>query len=55
MYEPPPPFTGTWEQMRSNTIGMVKKQQQQKPGHQKGLLLGPNSPFKSMPLLNLIL
>ena len=25
MYEPPPPFIGTWEQMRSNTIGMVKK------------------------------
>ena len=36
MYEPPPPFIGTWEQMRGITVGMgEKKQQQQQPGHQK--------------------
>ena len=41
-----PPFIGTWQ----NPVGMgVKK----KKG--KGLLLGPNSPFNSIPVLGTIL
>ena len=39
VYQPPPPFIGTWKQMR----GGGKKKRTQKG---KGLLLGPNSPFK---------
>ena len=49
MYEPPPPFIGTWEQARKG--GGKKKKK--KSGD--GLLLGRNSPFKNVPLLNLIL
>ena len=69
MYEPLPPFIGTWEQMRGNTIGMGKKRKKRKKEKEKerkkdktrtskrrqGLLLGANSPFKNVPLLNLIL
>ena len=44
----PPPFLGTWE----NPIGMgVKK----KKSEGKGLLLGKNSPFNSIPILGTIL
>ena len=46
MYDPPPPFVGQWEK---NTVGMGKK----KKG--KGLLLGKNSPFNSIPILGTIL
>ena len=49
MYEPPPPFIGTWEQMH----GGGKKKKRTRTGH--ALLLGKNSPFKNIPLLNLIL
>ena len=52
-YQNPPPFIGTWD----NPIGMgVKKKtlkrKTQKKG--KGLLLGKNSPFNSIPLLGAI-
>ena len=30
MYEPLPPFIGTWEQMRGNTTGMGKKKKKRK-------------------------
>ena len=43
----PPPFNGTWE----NTIGMGEK----KKSKGKGLLLGKNSPFNSIPLIGSIL
>ena len=46
MYQPPP-FIGTWEQARKG--GGKKK----KSGD--GLLLGKNSPFKQVPLLNILL
>ena len=46
MYQPPP-FIGTWEQVRKG--GGKKK----KSG--AGLLLGKNSPFKNVPLLNILL
>ena len=46
VYQPPPPFYGTWEQAGS---GKKKK----KSG--KGLLLGKNSPFNGIPLLGTIL
>ena len=47
----PPPFIGTWE----NPIGMgVKKKAGKKPKG-KGLLLGKNSPFNSIPLIGAIL
>ena len=49
MYQPPPPFIGTWEQARKG--GGKKKQK--KSGD--GLLLGKNSPFKNVPLLNILL
>ena len=45
MYDPPPPFVGQWEK---NTVGMGKKKG-------KGLLLGKNSPFNSIPILGTIL
>ena len=45
IYQPPPPFYGTWE----NFGGGKKK----KSG--EGLLLGKNSPFKGIPLLGSIL
>ena len=51
-----PPFFGTWE----NPIGMgvkpkkkAPKKKTQKKG--EGLLLGKNSPFKNVPLLNILL
>ena len=43
----PPPFYGTWE----NPIGMRVK----KKAKGKGLLLGKNSPFNSIPILGSIL
>ena len=49
MYQPPP-FIGTWEQARK---GDGKKKNQKKSG--AGLLLGKNSPFKNVPLLNILL
>ena len=48
MYEPLPPFIGTWEQMHG-----CRKKKRTRTGH--GLLLGKNSPFKNIPPLNLIL
>ena len=46
----PPPFIGSWE----NPIGMgVKKKRSKSKG--KGLLLGKNSPFNSIPILGTIL
>ena len=50
MYQPPPPFIGTWEQARK---GGGKKKKKKKSGD--GLLLGKNSPFKNVPLLNILL
>ena len=35
MYEPLPPFIGTWEQMRGNTIGMGKKKRKEKKERKK--------------------
>ena len=49
MYQTPP-FIGTWEQARK---GGGKKKNQKKSG--AGLLLGKNSPFKNVPLLNILL
>ena len=46
IYQPPPPFYGTWE----NFGGGKKKK---KSG--KGLLLGKNSPFNGIPLLGTLL
>ena len=47
-----PPFLGTWE----NPIGMgVKKKKAGRPSKGKGLLLGKNSPFNSIPLIGAIL
>ena len=48
MYQP---FIGTWEQVRKG--GGKKKLQKKKSG--AGLLLGKNSPFKNVPLLNILL
>ena len=45
-YHSPPPFLGTWE----NPIGMAGR-----PSKGKGLLLGKNSPFNSIPLIGAIL
>ena len=47
VYQPPPPFFGTWE----NFGGGKKKKK--KSG--KGLLLGKNSPFNGIPLLGTLL
>ena len=52
MYQPPPPFIGTWEQVRK---GGGKKKAPQKKKSGSGLLLGRNSPFKNVPLLNILL
>ena len=47
-----PPFFGTW----GNPIGMgVKKKKPASPSKGKGLLLGKNSPFNSIPILRTIL
>jgi len=47
VYEPPPPFFGTWEQEGAG------KKNKKKSGN--GLLLGKNSPFNGIPLLGTIL
>ena len=50
-----PPFYGNWP---DDTIGMgTKKKAPKKKGQKKGegLLLGRNSPFKNVPLLNILL
>ena len=52
-YQNPPPFIGTWD----NPIGMGVKKKKLKRKTQKkgkGLLLGKNSPFNSIPLLGAI-
>ena len=46
----PPPFMGLWPKTQA---GMGKKKPTKKKG--KGLLLGPNSPFNSIPLVGAIL
>ena len=46
----PPPFMGSWPKTRA---GMGEKKPTKKKG--KGLLLGPNSPFNSIPLVGAIL
>ena len=50
----PPPFLGNWPQ---NTISYGKKKSSNKKKTQKGkgILLGKNSPFKNVPLLNILL
>ena len=45
----PPPFIGSW----NNPIGMGGKKKIPKKG--QGLLLGPNSPLNSIPILGNIL
>ena len=56
-YQPPPPFFGTWEEaqgkMGAGTKGKKKKGKKKKSGN--GLLLGKNSPFNGIPLLEAIL
>ena len=50
-----PPFIGSWP---DQTIGFgTKKKALQKKAQKKGegLLLGQNSPFKNVPLLNILL
>ena len=47
-----PPFIGTWEDMENKgPLGMGVK----KKSKGKGLLLGKNSPFNSIPILGTIL
>ena len=52
----PPPFYGNWP---DGTIGMgtkkTKKKQKKNKKKGEGLLLGKNSPFKNVPLLNILL
>ena len=51
----PPPFYGNWS---DQTMGAGKKKKAPKkkpPNKGKGLLLGKNSPFKNVPLLNILL
>ena len=52
MYQPPP-FIGTWEQARKG--GGKKKNKKKQKNSGAGLLLGKNSPFKNVPLLNILL
>ena len=52
MYQPPP-FIGTWEQVRKG--GGKKKAPKKTKRSGAGLLLGKNSPFKNVPLLNILL
>ena len=47
----PPPFIGTWE----NPIGMGVKKGKKKNSKGKGILLGKNSPFNSIPIIGDIL
>ena len=54
MYQPPPPFIGTWEQVRKGG-GKKKKAPKKTKKSGGGLLLGKNSPFKKVPLLNILL
>ena len=53
IYQPPPPFVGTWEKMRTGGGKKKKSRKPKKTGD--GLLLGKNSPFKNVPLLNILL
>ena len=53
MYQPPP-FIGTWEEARTGG-GKKKKKSQKKKKTGDGLLLGKNSPFKNVTLLNILL
>ena len=53
MYQPPPPFIGTWEHVRKG--GGKKKLPKKTKKSGAGLLLGKNSPFKNVPLLNILL
>ena len=46
-----PPFFGNWE----NTIRMRVTKKAEGKGKGKGLLLGPNSPFISVPIIGSIL
>ena len=50
----PPPFIGTWEQVRKGG-GKKKKAPKKTKKSGAGLLLGKNSPFKNVPLLNILL
>ena len=50
-YQYPPPFLGTWE----NPIGMGIKKKKMPKSKGKGILLGKNSPFNSIPILGSIL
>ena len=50
-YHFPPPFLGSW----NNPIGMGVKKKAGRPSKGKGLLLGKNSPFNSIPILGTIL
>ena len=47
-----PPFIGSWP---DGTIGMGTKKKKLPKKKGKGLLLGKNSPFKNIPLLNILL
>ena len=47
----PPPFNGNWE----NPIGMGVKKKAKKNSKGKGLLLGKDSPFNSIPIIGSIL
>ena len=53
MYQPSP-FIGTWEQARKGG-GKKKKAPKKTKKSGAGLLLGKNSPFKNVPLLNILL
>ena len=53
MYQPPP-FIGTWEKVRKGG-GKKKKAPKKTKKSGAGLLLGKNSPFKNVPLLNILL
>ena len=53
MYQPPP-FIGTWEEARKGG-GKKKKAPKKTKKSGAGLLLGKNSPFKNVPLLNILL
>ena len=47
-----PPFYGNWP---DQTIGMGTKKKKFPKKKGKGLLVGKNSPFKNVPLLNILL
>ena len=52
IYKPIPPFFGSWEKP---TVGYGKKKAPKKTRKGKGIILGKNSPFKNVPLLNILL